>query len=379
MNGGGGDGDVGGGDSGELSAKEVWMLRGIDYIEFYVGNAYTSAYFFSRALGFRPLAAAGLETGLRDRQSFAVEQGAVRLVFTNAVGPDGPAAEHVRLHGDGVHDVALASDDVAGDYARCVERGAEPVAGPHTASDGSGRVRRAVVRTFGETVHTLVQREGRDAPFLPEFRPWRPPLAGRPASLAGIDHVAACVEAGTLGRWIQFYERALGFHVAHHEDIVTDHSAMNSKVVQSEDGAIKFPLMEPAEGRGRSQIAEYLDYHHGPGAQHVALLSSDIVATARALREAGVEFLETPASYYEGLAGRVGDVGVDPRQLRDLGVLVDRDRWGHLLQVFTRPVTGRPTGFLEIIERRGARGFGGGNVRALFEAVERDQAARGNL
>jgi 4-hydroxyphenylpyruvate dioxygenase len=228
-------------------------------------------------------------------------------------------------------------------------------------------------------VHTLVERDGYAGPFLPGFRAWRPSFSGRDARLAAIDHVAVCVEAGTLHRWIEFYQRAFGFREAHHEDIVTEHSAMNSKVVESENGAVKIPLMEPAEGRAKSQIEEYLDFHHGPGAQHLALLSGDIVATVRALREGGVDFLETPASYYDALPARVGEIGLDLGLLRDLNVLVDKDRWGHLLQVFTRPITGRPTGFLEIVQRRGARGFGGGNVRALFEAVEREQAARGNL
>ena len=355
------------------------MFRGIDHIEFYVGNAFASAYFFTHALGFRPLAEAGLETGLRDRQSFALEQGDIRLVFTNALAPDGPVAEHARVHGDGIRDVALAVDDAARAFQRCVELGAQPVAGPHMASDDSGRVRRAVVKSFGDTVHSLVEREGYTGPFLPGFRRSRTPPAGRGASLAAIDHVAVCVEAGTLGEWIDFYGRVFCFREAHHSDIATERSAMNSRVIESENGAIKFPLMEPAPGRAKSQIEEYLDYHHGPGAQHLALLSSDIAATVRALREGGVDFLETPGAYYDALPVRVGEIEEDVRLLRELNVLVDRDRWGYLLQVFTKPVTGRPTGFLEVVQRKGARGFGGGNVRALFEAVEREQAARGNL
>ena len=356
------------------------MFRGIDHIEFYVGNSFASAYFFTHALGFRPLVEAGLETGLRDRQSFAVEQGSIRLVFTNSLAPDGPIAEHTRLHGDGIRDVALAVDDAARAFQRCVELGAKPVAGPHVASDDSGRVRRAIVKSFGDTVHSLVEREGYTGPFLPGFRKSRTPSRpGREANLAAIDHVAVCVEAGTLAEWIDFYGRVFGFHEAHHSDIVTERSAMNSKVIESENGAIKFPLMEPAPGQAKSQIEEYLDYHHGPGAQHLALLSSDIAATARALREEGVDFLETPGAYYDALPARVGDIEEDVRVLRELNVLVDRDRWGYLLQIFTKPVTGRPTGFLEVVQRKGARGFGGGNVRALFEAVEREQAARGNL
>jgi 4-hydroxyphenylpyruvate dioxygenase len=355
------------------------MIRGIDHIEFYVGNAFASAYFYTRALGFRPLAEAGLLTGLRDRQSFAVEQGKIRLVFTNALGADGPIAEHARLHGDGIRDVALAVEDAARAFARCVEGGAEAIAPPHVVEDGSGRIVRAIVGVYGDTVHSLVQRDGYDGPFLPGFRPWSSSYAGAGARLAAIDHVAVCVEAGTLSRWIDFYQSAFDFHEAHHEDIVTDHSAMNSKVVESGSGAVKFPLMEPAPGKGKSQIEEYLDYHHGPGAQHLALLSTDIASSVRALREGGVGFLETSGDYYDRILERVGRIDEDVRELRDLKVLVDRDRWGYLLQVFTKPVTGRPTGFLEIVQRKGARGFGGGNVRGLFEAVEREQAARGNL
>lgn len=355
------------------------MYRGIDHLEFYVGNAFASAYFFTHALGFRPLAQAGLETGLRDRQSFAVEQGDIRLVFTNALAPEGPIADHVRIHGDGIRDVALTVDDADGTFRRCVDAGAEPAVGPRTLSDDLGEVRVASVKTFGDTIHTFIQRGAYDGPLLPGFRPWRAGSAGRSASLAAIDHVACCVDAGTLSKWMSFYEGAFGFREVHHEDIVTPHSAMNSKVIGSEDGRIKLPLMEPASGRSKSQIEEYLDYHHGPGAQHMALLSSDIVATVRALREGSVEFLETPGAYYDALGSRVGSIDEDLGELRDLNVLVDRDRWGYLLQVFTRPVTGRPTGFLEIVQRKGARGFGGGNVRALFEAVERAQAARGNL
>jgi 4-hydroxyphenylpyruvate dioxygenase len=361
------------------------MFQGIDHIEFYVGNAYATSYFFIHALGFRPLAQAGLETGLRDRQSFAVAQGDIRLVFTNALQPDGPVADHARLHGDGIRDVALAVDDAARAFARAVELGAEPVARPESIPTEEGSVRRAIVKTFGDTVHSLVERGGSGGSgggLLPGFRAWSGSAAAsasEDASLAAIDHVACCVEGGTLDRWVRFYQEAFGFREAHHEDIVTDHSAMNSKVVESENGAVKLPIMEPAHGRSKSQIDEYLDYHHGPGAQHLALRSSDITATVRALRHGGVEFLETPREYYDAIPARLGDVGEDLDLLSDLNVLVDRDRWGVLLQVFTKPVTGRPTGFLEIVQRKGARGFGGGNVRALFEAVERQQAARGNL
>jgi len=354
------------------------MFRGIDHVEFFVGNAFASSYFYRRAMGFSPVAEAGLETGRRDRQSFVVGQGSIRLVFTNALAPDGPIAEHARIHGDGIHDVALAVDDAAAAFSRCVELGAAAVSEPRTFSDERGRVRIAVVKTFGDSVHSLVERNGYSGAFLPGYRA-AAAGAGRGAAIAAIDHVAIGVEAGTLGRWVEFYKKAFGFHEAHHEDIVTAHSAMNSKVVESENGEIKFPLMEPAPARGKSQIEEYLDYHHGAGAQHLALLSSDITTTVRSLREGGIDFMKTPGEYYDALPARVGMIDESLGDLRDLDILVDRDRWGYLLQVFTKPVTGRPTGFLEIVQRKGARGFGAGNVRALFEAVEREQAARGNL
>jgi 4-hydroxyphenylpyruvate dioxygenase len=263
------------------------VIRGIDHIELYVGNAYASSYFFTRALGFQPLAEAGLETGLRDRQSFAVAQGAIRLVFTNPLEAGGPIAGHTSVHGDSIRDVALRVDDAASAFERCVAAGLEPVKAPHESSDERGRVRRAAVRVFGDTIHSLIERDGYDGVFLPGFRPSRAGGGTRPASLAAIDHVACCVEAGTLGRWIDLYERAFGMRPIHHEDIVTDHSAMNSKVVGTEDGSVKLPLMEPAHGSGRSQIEEYLDYHHGPGAQHSPRCrATSSVRSARCAKEA---------------------------------------------------------------------------------------------
>jgi 4-hydroxyphenylpyruvate dioxygenase len=301
-------------------------------------------------------------------------------VFTNPLGPTGTIADHVRAHGDAIRDIAFTVANAKAAFERCVAAGAEPVAEPYVEKDEHGEVRRAVVRTFGDTVHSLVERKGYRGNFLPGYRPWRATVEHDSAHLVGIDHVACCVEAGSLAKWVDFYERAFGFGEIHHEDVATERSAMNSKVVGSEDRAIKLPMMEPATGRGKSQIDEFLEYNHGPGGQHVAFLSDDIVATVRALRADGwVAFLETPGAYYDAVPERVGDIEEDLRDLRELNVLVDRDRWGYLLQVFTRPVTGKPTSFLEIVQRKGARGFGGGNVRALFEAVERAQAARGNL
>jgi 4-hydroxyphenylpyruvate dioxygenase len=356
------------------------MFQGIHHVEFYVGNAFASSYFYARALGFVPDADAGLETGQRDRHSCVVAQGSIHLVFTNPLKPAGPIAEHVRRHGDAIRDIALAVDDADEVHAKCVAFGAESVEKPHTLRDEHGEVRRAVIGTFGDTVHSLIQRGDYEGPFLPGYRTWLASNQPMPGNLAAIDHVACCVEPGSLSRWVDFYEGALGFREIHHEDIVTERSAMNSKVVGSPSGGVKLPLMEPAPARGKSQIEEFLEYNEGPGGQHVAFLSDDIIRTVRALREDGwVAFLETPSTYYDALPARVGAIDEDPAELDELNVLVDRDPWGYLLQVFTRPVTGKPTSFIEIVQRKGARGFGGGNVRALFEAVERAQAARGNL
>ncbi|MBK8231204.1 MAG: 4-hydroxyphenylpyruvate dioxygenase [Candidatus Eisenbacteria bacterium] len=358
------------------------MFQGIDHIEFYVGNALATAYFYTNALGFRPLAESGLETGARDRQSFVVTQGEIRLVFTNALDPQSPIADSVRLHGDAIHDIAIQVDDVDRAFQHCLEQGARAIAGPATSEDADGVVRRATIATFGDTVHSLVQRNEYRGPFLPGYRP-RSGRAGAPIEerghLCAVDHIACCVDRGTLTDWVGFYQRVFGFSEVHHEDVVTERSAMNSRVVGSANGRIKVPLMEPAPARGRSQIEEFLDYHHGGGAQHLAFLSEDIRAAVRALQAGGLEFLETPATYYDTLAARVGTIDESFADLAALNILADRDRWGYLLQVFTRPVTGRPTAFLEVVQRHGARGFGGGNVRALFEAVERAQAARGNL
>ncbi|MEZ5064924.1 MAG: 4-hydroxyphenylpyruvate dioxygenase [bacterium] len=356
------------------------MFRGIDHVEFYVGNAFASSYFYARALGFVPHAEAGLETGHRDRHSCVVAQNGIHLVFTNPLKGSGPIADHVRKHGDAIRDIAIAVDDADEAFRKCVAFGAEPVEEPRTESDKHGEVRRATIATFGDTVHSLIERKDYSGTFLPGYRDWLAANRPLPGNLMAIDHVACCVERGSLRRWVEFYEKAFGFREVHHEDIVTDRSAMNSIVIGSENGAIKFPLMEPAPAKGKSQIEEFLDYNEGAGGQHLAFLSEDILQTVRSLQADGwVAFLETPGTYYDALPDRVGEIEEDFRELDELNVLVDRDAWGYLLQVFTRPVTGKPTSFLEIVQRKGARGFGGGNVRALFEAVERAQAARGNL
>ncbi|MCA1566083.1 MAG: 4-hydroxyphenylpyruvate dioxygenase [Acidobacteria bacterium] len=359
--------------------SEVIRLHGIDYVELYVGNAYHAAHFYRTMFGFQPVACSGLETGDRDRASFVMRQGNIRLVLTSAISPESAVAAHVSLHGDGVKDIAFRVDDASAAFDTAVRRGAVPVLEPSVSEDGDGRVTKATIAACGQTVHSFVTREGANSLFFPHYRP---ATNSRPAGAPGlteIDHVAISVEAGALDRWVEFYECVLGFHRSHEEDISTEHSAMISKVVQSRDGQIKFPMMEPAPGRRKSQIDEYLTFHRGPGVQHLAFLSDNIGHTAGILRENGVEFLSTPAAYYSMLEARVGGLGEELQSLQSLGLLVDRDEWGYLKQVFTRPVQSRPTLFVEIIERVGARGFGAGNIKALFEAVEREQAMRGNL
>jgi 4-hydroxyphenylpyruvate dioxygenase len=355
-------------------------LRDVEHIEFYVGNAYQAMHFYRSTFGLTPIAYCGLETGSRERTSFVMERGRVRIVLTAPLGPDGPIAEHVRRHGDGVRDIAFVVDDVPRAYEQALARGARAVAAPAVEGSGDACVTKATIGAFGDTVHSFVQRP-RGGPACP---PGYQALEAPPASLgapplAAVDHVAIAVEEGSLGHWVDFYTQVLGFEPFHQEDIATELSAMNSKVVRSPTGRIKLPLMEPARGRRRSQIEEYLGFYGGAGAQHLALLSNDIVGAVRQLRAAGIEFLQIPPSYYDVLEARVGPLDEDVAVLRELNILVDRDASGYLMQVFTKPVLGRPTVFMEVIQRKGAQGFGGANVRALFEAVEREQSRRGTL
>lgn len=358
------------------------QLKGIDYIEFWVGNARQSAHYFRTAFGYTPTAYAGLETGIRDRTSFVLQQRDIRLVLTGALQPDTPIAEHVRLHGDGVRDIAFTVDDAARAFEATVDRGARPVMEPTVIEGQKGSIVKATIAAYGDTVHSFIQRDGYSGTFLPHFHTIKSPPAVTPTGLAAVDHIVGNVELGKMDQWVDFYNQVLGFRQLQQftdDDISTEYSALMSKVVQNGSGRIKFPINEPANGKRKSQIDEYLQYYGGPGAQHIALLTDDIIATVRRLRANGVEFLRTPETYYEMLAERVGQIDENAEALRELGILVDRDDEGYLLQIFTRPVQDRPTVFFEIIQRKGARGFGAGNFKALFEAIERDQAARGNL
>lgn len=361
------------------STVESLVFKNIDYIEMYVGNAHQAAHFYRTACGFAPLACTGLETGVRDHTSIMVEEGDIRLVLSNALNADSPIAEHVKLHGDSVKDVALTVDDAAGAFHEALKRGARPVLEPTVFEDENGQVLKATIGVYGDTVHSFVQRNSYKGPFLPGYQKMSRPVPTFDPGLTAIDHIAVSVEEGEMDRWVDFYENVLDFYLSHQDDIETDLSAMNSKVVQNSSGSIKFPMMEPARGKRKSQIDEYLSYHHGPGAQHVALLTNDIVRSVRTLSNNQIEFLDTPRSYYSALPDRVGAIDEDVAALCDLNILVDRDKWGYLMQVFSKPIQGRPTAFFEIIQRKGARGFGSGNVRALFEALELEQDRRGNL
>jgi 4-hydroxyphenylpyruvate dioxygenase len=360
--------------------QSALQLDGIDHVELYVGNAYQAAHFYRTMFGFRPVARAGLETGMRDRLSIALEQGDIRLVLTSGLDPESEIARHAAVHGDGVKDVAFRVKDVEAAFSTAVHRGARPVSPPQVHEDEHGRLVRATIGAPGDTVHSLVERHGYAGTLFPGFQAIADAPATRPTGLVEIDHVAVSMEQGQLDHWIAFYKDVLGFHQSHHEMIWTKNSAMNSKVVEDSSGKIKFPIVEPAQNGGKSQVQEYLNFNHGAGAQHVAFLTHDIRATVRAIRDNGVRFLRVPSTYYEVLEERVGALGAPlMAELEELGILVDSEEDGRLLQIFSEPIEARPTMFVEAIERQGALGFGSGNIKALFEAVEREQDRRGNL
>jgi 4-hydroxyphenylpyruvate dioxygenase len=357
-------------------------VHGIDHLELYVGNAAQAAYYLTRAFGFTETAYSGLETGRRDRASHVLEQGRVRLVVTGTLSGDDEIGEHHKRHGDGVHKIALSVPDAEAAYWHAVEHGARGVHTPHWAEDEQGRVRLASVATYGDTLHLFVERNGYGGPFLPGYEERGKAPKGPDGLLVGIDHVVGNVELGHMEEWVSYYERVFGMTEMIHfsdEEISTEYSALMSKVVTDGSGRIKFPINEPAEGKRKSQIEEYLDFYRGSGVQHVALASTDIVAAIGELRARGVDFLAIPDSYYRDIPERVGEIEEDLEDLRRLGILVDRDDEGYLLQIFTKPLGDRPTLFFEIIERHGSRGFGEGNFKALFQAIEREQARRGNL
>jgi len=364
------------------ASADTFPINGTDYVEFYVGNAKQASHFYRGAFGFQLVGYRGPETGVRDRASYLLQQNKIRLVLTTAIRPDHPAAAHVHRHGDGVRDIALWVDDAREAFRVAVERGARPVQEPAVLRDDDGEVVLAAIQTYGDTIHTLVERSEYRGLFLPGFRRLEPRYQPAPVGLQYVDHIVGNVELGRMNEWVGFYERVMGFKNLisfDDKDISTEYSSLMSKVVSSGNERIKFPINEPAQGKKKSQIDEYLEFYGGPGAQHLALATNDIIETVTALRDRGVDFLTVPTTYYDELQGRVGRIDEPVDTLQDLGILVDRDPDGYLLQIFTKPVEDRPTLFYEIIERKGARSFGKGNFKALFEAIEREQALRGNL
>jgi 4-hydroxyphenylpyruvate dioxygenase len=364
------------------AAADTFPINGTDYVEFYVGNAKQASVYYRAAFGYRLTAYRGPETGVRDRASYVLEQDKVRLILTTALRPDHAVAAHVHNHGDGVRDIALWVDDARTAYQKAIERGAESAYEPTVLRDADGEVVIAGIRTYGETIHSLVERRNYRGAFMPGFVRAETRYNPAPVGLRYVDHCVGNVELGAMNRWVEYYERVLGFYnLISFDDktISTEYSALMSKVVANGNGRIKFPLNEPAQGRKKSQIDEYLEFYRGPGVQHIAITTDDIVSTVTALRDRGVEFLRVPVTYYDTVLDRVGRIDEDIAPLRELGILVDRDDEGYLLQIFTKPVEDRPTLFFEIIQRKGAKSFGAGNFKALFEAIEREQALRGNL
>jgi 4-hydroxyphenylpyruvate dioxygenase len=361
-------------------------LRRVDHVRFFVGNARQSAYFYRNAFGFDVIGYAGLETGVRQEAQYLLRQGDITFVLASPLGGDHPENRRLALHGDGVQDIAFEVDDVRAAYQEAIRRGARGVQPPSQLEDEEGAYEYAVIQAYGDTTHSFVNRDRYRGLFAPGYRPLDPERYDRrtfhPVGLKSIDHIVANVEEGKMDEWVGFYQRILGFEQLVHfddKDISTEYSALMSKVVQDGSGRIKLPINEPAEGRRRSQIEEYLEYYGGPGVQHIALATDDIIRTVTSLRGNDVSFLRVPDTYYEILPERVGEIDEDLARLRELGILVDRDEEGYLLQIFTKPVEDRPTLFFEIIQRRGSRSFGKGNFKALFEAIEREQAIRGTL
>ena len=365
------------------TSQDFLPLNGTDYLEFYVGNARQAAYYYRAAFGFRLVAYCGPETGVRDRASYVLTQGKIRFVFTTPLRTGDVMAEHIHRHGDGVHDIALWVDDAERAWRETTQRGARSVHELRTFEDEHGVVKTTAIGIYGDTIHTFVERRGYHGIFLPGYREvMEEDRVSRPVGLLHVDHMVGNVGWGAMNRWVNFYRDVMGFREYQHfddRDISTEYSALMSKVMANGNDRVKFPINEPAEGKRRSQIEEYLDFYQGPGVQHVAMATHDIVGTVTKLRAQGVDFLRVPHTYYRDLTARIGNIEEPLDQLEDLGILVDRDDEGYMLQIFTKPVEDRPTLFYEIIQRKGSRSFGKGNFKALFEAIEREQDARGNL
>jgi 4-hydroxyphenylpyruvate dioxygenase len=358
-------------------------LEGTDYVEFYVGNAKQAAHYYITAFGFQPLAYAGPETGLKDRASYAIRQHKLTFVLTTPLRPDNDIADHLYKHGDGVKALSLRVPDATSAWQETTKRGAKSYMEPKRMKDDQGEVVMSGIHTYGDTVHLFIERKNYTGAFMPGYRAWNnPQFKTIDTGLLYVDHCVGNVGWNQMNPWVKFYEDVMGFKnilTFDDEDISTEYSALMSKVMSSGNGFVKFPINEPAEGKKKSQVEEYLEFYNGEGVQHVALATSDIVKTVRDLMSRGVEFLKVPTSYYDDLLDRVGKIDEDLEPLKELGILVDRDNEGYLLQLFSKPVEDRPTLFFEIIQRKGAKSFGKGNFKALFEAIEREQEARGNL
>jgi 4-hydroxyphenylpyruvate dioxygenase len=363
-------------------SEDLLPLKGTDHIEFYVGNAKQASYFYQQAFGFELIAYAGPETGLRDRASYVLQQGKIKLVLTTALTSDSEIAKHFALHGDGVKVLALEVDDATASWKETVARGAKSFMEPKVIKDDFGSAIVASIHTYGDTIHTFIERTDYTGVFLPGYISRKSTLVSRTVGLEYIDHCVGNVALGEMNQWVSFYENVMGFKTIitfDDKDISTEYSALMSKVVSNGNGYVKFPINEPAPGKKKSQIDEYLNFYNGPGVQHIAICTFDIIKTVSELQQRGIEFLKVPDSYYETLINRVGAIDESISSLQKLGILADRDEEGYLLQIFTKPVEDRPTLFFEIIQRKGAKSFGKGNFKALFEAIEREQGLRGNL
>ena len=363
-------------------AEDFLPLLGTDHIELIVGNAKQSAYYYMQAWGFKPLAFKGLETGCTDSVSYVLRQDKITLVLTTPLVADGPLNDHLNRHGDGVKAVALWVDDAEKSWKETTSRGAVSVFPPETREDGNGKVVLSGIETYGDTIHVFVERKNYNGTFLPGYQPWTQKGGAEPVGLKYIDHMVGNVGWGEMNTWCQFYAKVMGFAQLvsfDDKDISTEYTALMSKVMSNGNGRIKFPINEPAEGRKKSQIEEYIDFYQGAGVQHIAVATDNIIETVTELQHRGIEFLQVPSTYYDTVLDRVGEIDEDLAPLRDLGILIDRDDEGYLLQIFTKPVVDRPTMFFEIIQRKGAQSFGKGNFKALFEAIEREQSLRGTL
>ena len=357
-------------------------LQGTDYIEFYVGNAKQAAHFYKTAFGFQSLAYSGPETGTKDRASYAIRQNKLTFVLTTPVRPDNPIADHIAKHGDGVKAIALKVEDATSAWNETTKRGGKSFLKPTTLSDDDGELVMSGIHTYGDVVHLFIERDNYNGVFMPGFRKWESTYRPAEAGLLYCDHCVGNVGWHQMNPWVKFYEEVMGFRNIlsfDDKDISTEYSALMSKVMSNGNGFVKFPINEPAEGKKKSQVEEYLEFYNGEGVQHVAIATNDIVKTVTEIQRRGVEFLNIPSTYYETLPDRVGHIDEDLGPLQRLGILVDRDNEGYLLQIFTKPVEDRPTLFFEIIQRKGAKSFGKGNFKALFEALEKEQDARGNL